>query len=325
MDIRHTKDAAARSLAAAAYPPKKLALIHTGAALGLSLVLTVVNYLLAQNIDSAPGLSGIGTRTTLSFLQTVLSLAGSVALPFWEIGILRAALCISRQESATPGTLMEGFRRAGPVLRLLLLELAVTMALIFASTQIASTLYLLTPFSDGLLEQMEIMAESTQGQLIVDEALLSQLLPNMMPIYILSAAVLLVVGIPLFYRFRMARHAIMDDGATGAFAAMKASSRMMRGNRLTLFKLDLSFWWYYGAQLLMALIAYADTLLPMMGISLPLSGDTTFFLFYGIHLLLQLVLAWTSVSYVQTAYAHSYNAFTQQLPKSSLPENKTFV
>lgn len=325
MDIRHAKAAAAQSLAVAPYHPKKLALIHTGAALGLSLVLTVVNYLLAQNIDAAPGLSGIGTRTTLSFLQTVLSLAGSIALPFWEIGILRAALCISRQESATPRTLMEGFRRAGPVLRLLLLELGVTMVLISASTQIGSTLYLLMPFSDGLMEQLAVMAEASGGQLLMDEALLVQLLPKMIPIYILSAVVLLVIGIPLFYRFRMARHAIMDDGATGAFAAMKASSRMMRGNRLTLFKLDLSFWWYYGAQLLIALIAYADSLLPMLGITLPLCGDGSFFLFYGIHLLLQLVLAWTSVSYVQTTYAHSYNAFLQKLPKPPVPENKTFV
>ena len=59
---------------------------------------------------------------------------------------------------------------------------------------------------------------------------------------------------------------------------------MMRGNRLALFKIDLSLWWYYGLILLATAVCYGEELLELAGISVDLSAGVSFFLFYGLGL-----------------------------------------
>ena len=321
MDLRTMKDAAAHSLATASYDPKKLAALHTGAALGLSLILTVINFLLTRSIDGAGGLAQLGNRAVLSTVQSLLSLAGTLALPFWEIGFLAAALRLCRRADAQPRDLAEGFRRMGPVARLYLLQFGLYLLVAFAAMQIAGVLFSFTPFLDNTLKTMQQVLEqsSSAGQAVLDEAALQAILPALIPMYVIFFLVFVVVAIPLFYRFRMASFSLMDD-APGALKAMASSSRMMRGNRLRLFKLDLSLWWYYGAQLLIAGVAYADMLLPALGISLPLSADALFFITYAVHLLLQLALAWSCASYVQTTYAHCYDALKTAVPPAPTPE-----
>ena len=114
MDIKNSRDMrkqAKDALASASYNPRKLALIHGGVMLGISLLITLVNFLLSKQIDSATGLSGLGTRTTLGTIQSILQIANTVLMPFWEIGFLAAAVNMVRKEQTGPRTLLSGFHR----------------------------------------------------------------------------------------------------------------------------------------------------------------------------------------------------------------------
>ena len=84
MDLLCTKNRARDTLNNAACDTQKLTLLHTGAALAVSLVLTLLNLLLNRQIDTTGGLAGIGTRSVLELLQSVLSLGSSIAIPFWN-------------------------------------------------------------------------------------------------------------------------------------------------------------------------------------------------------------------------------------------------
>ena len=111
------KQTAAQRLVQATYDPQRLVLLHTGAVVALTLVLSAINYILQLQIRDAGGLSGLGTRTVLSTIQMLLQLGQLLLLPFWQFGLIYAALRICRQEEATPDTLLGGFRRFGPLLR----------------------------------------------------------------------------------------------------------------------------------------------------------------------------------------------------------------
>lgn len=304
MDIRNLKSTAAERISAASYSPRRLALIHTGAAVILSLLLTIINYLLAGGMENTGGLAGIGTRSLLATAQTVLLMAGSVALPFWDFGFYRASLNITRQESATPATLLTGFRRFGPTLRLLLLRALMTVGVSLACVEAATTIFMLTPLSNGFWEQAETIIKA--GTEVTPEVVQS-LMPFLTPVYILSGILACVILIPLLYRFRLADYAIMDDDATGALAAMKKSNHLLRGKKLAMFKLDLSFWWYYGLLLLAMAVSYGDTLLPLLGLP---TSDMTTLLFAAISGAFQLLIAWRFAAYVHTTTATAYNELT---------------
>ena len=115
------KAAADQSLANASCDPKKLILIHSGALLALTLLLTVVDYLLEKGIGTTGGLSGMGLRSVLETVQTTLYVAQAVVLPFWQIGYVFVTMKLARGEQTGMTGLLEGFRRFGPVLRLQIL------------------------------------------------------------------------------------------------------------------------------------------------------------------------------------------------------------
>lgn len=326
MNPKTLKATAADVLSHAAYDPRKLAAVHTGAALLFSLILSVLNFLLTRSIDSAAGLSQLGNRAILSTAQTVLSFTGSLLLPFWEVGFIAAALRNVRNGDAAPGDLFTGFRRAGSVARLYLLQFALYLAIAFVSVQLATTVFSLTPFWQDTMMELEGVIENAiaAGQTTLSDADMAAILPKLLPIYAIAGVLMLCATVPVFYLLRMAFYALLDD-TPGAFAAMKKSFLIMRKNCITLFRLDLHFWWFYAAQLLIAAVAYLDLILPALGVQLPVSQDALFFITYGVHLVLQLLLALRFASLVQTSYAVCYDRWkTAALPKQkdvSLPED----
>ena len=314
-DKRGLKAASAEALSNACYNPQKLALIHAGAALGLSLIITIVNFILTRQIDATGGLAGMTTRSVLSTAQTLLMIGSAVVLPFWEVGFLTASIAFARKNPVGPDTLLSGFRRFWPVFRLQLLRLVLYIVLLIVCVQLATILFILTPLSDGLMNATEAMFN--EG-VTINEELIASLAPQIAPVYVVFALVFCVVAIPVLYRFRMAEFVMMDK-QVGAFRAMGMSHVMMRYNRLSLFKLDLSFWWYYGLQLAITAVGYGDTILAALGINLPISQDVAFFGFFLVHLAGQLLLAVKAQSYVQTTYATAYESL---LPEAEDPEPK---
>ena len=308
MTIQDLKNNTARSLQQAGYDPKKLALIHSGASLALSLVVTVLQFALDRGIANTGGLSGISLRTLLSTIQMTLSVSLLLLMPFWNAGFCHSALCLAQGTEATPNGLFAGFRRFLPLMRLFLLQALLYFAIALLCNNLASTIYLLTPFSGGLMEILEPMMDDPDLllEMLNNGALTQQLLPHLAGMYVITGILLAILGIPMFYRLRMAVFAMMDQPRIGALMAFGISGQLMRRHRFRLFRLDLQFWWFYLAQLVLSVIGYMDVLLPMLGISLPFQADVSFFLFYVIYLGLQLVLSWQVFARVQTTYAHFY-------------------
>lgn len=315
------KENARLSLAQASYDPKKLALLHTGAAMLGSLLISLLSYFLDLGIAGTGGLNSIGFRAVLSSAQSLLRMALTLLLPFWELGFLFAALQFSRREQVGPSSLFEGFRRFFPALRLFVLQAVLFMGVFMACMYAAYAIFMCTPYFERTYAVLKPLMETT-GELVPDKATVSAVLPTLVPMYVILGIVLLVFGAPMFYRYRMAQFALLD-GAGGAFKAMALSTKIMRGRRISLFRVDLSFWWYYALQLLIAALSYGNEILAGLGVSLPVSSTVSFWLFYGSCLALQLLVAWQFSAWVQTSYAHCYDTYRQYAAPLPQPTDPT--
>ena len=120
----------------------------------------------------------------------------------------------------------------------------------------------------------------------------------------LMGLVLLVVMIPLFYRLRLVEYSLMD-GQDKAIKNMLVSNMQMRYNCLWMFKLDVSFWWYFLLQGLAAVVAYGDVILGVQ-------GDVAYWVCFLASAAIQLVLGWKFLPYVQTSYALAYDEITKK-------------
>lgn len=306
---------AAQALNRASYNPGKLALLHTGAAVALSFVLTALNFILGRQLDTTGGLSGMGLRSVLSTAQTMLSIGSMVVMPFWEMGFVYAAIRMARGEQTGPDNLLQGFRRFGPILRLTLLQSLVYVVITILSLNISSGVFMLTPFSQPLLELME----GVYAETITAEQMMASALPALIPLYCIFGILFAALALPVAYRFRMAQYVIIDNPKIGAMAALGTSIRLMRYNRWALFRLDLTFWWFYGLQILSTVIGYADLLLPVLGTALPVSKDVAFFGCFLLHGLCQLGIAWKFASRVAVTYATAYDTLRAQAEDAPPP------
>lgn len=325
MTIRDRKDlkqTAASRLSEARFDPRLLILIHTGVSVGATLLVSVINYILQQQINSTGGLSGIGLRSILATAQSALQLACTVLLPFWEIGMLYAAMGIARKQPVYPGDLTAGFRRFGPVLRLNLLRSAVIFAVSMLCVNIGTSIFFMTPLSfpayEILLPILE--AASNNATPAVDETTLTALIHMMLPLIPILLGLFLLLVAPVLYRLRMADYLIMEDGKTGALEAMLTSWHMTKGRAFALFRLDLSFWWFYALQAAAMLLAYGDAIAEALGIALPISADLAALVCYLLYGAVMLALNWRFGSYLQTTYAVTYDTLRYQC---AMPTPKT--
>ena len=319
MDPKNIKQTAATLLDQAAYDPKKLALFYAGATAIFSLICSVLSYLLGLAADRSGGLSGLALRSMLGSGQVVLSLLSILVMPLFQMGFVFCALGNSKKESVNNRSLLEGFRRWGAVLRLNVLLVLVLAGMTMACFYIAALVFTFSPFSASLDTAMQpILNDPTVTE--ITEELIYQMLPYMGWLFVMFGIALLVVGLPFYYRYRMCELALMD-GAPGALAAVKQSKILSRNRRWGMFKLDLSFWWFYLAQLLISLLAYGHELLTALGVTLPISADASSWIFYIAALGIQVLFTWQFAAYYQTSCALYYTQLKEvvatkpQLPK----------
>lgn len=290
--------------------PKKLMLLHTAVSLGATLLVTTLGFLISRMIADTGGLSGMDTRTILSTAQSVLELAVIMLLPFWEIGILRAALNWRKGYAADFGHLTEGFRRFGSVFGLQFWSGALYIAVGFAAFYFSMFLFLMTPWAKAIEDVYSQLPQvSTMEELLerMTPELAGQLAKTMLPMFVLFGLLFAAVCIVLFYRMRFADFFVMEGD--GGVKAIVKSFQLTRGNCLQIFKLDLHFWWFYLLQGLSVALSYGDGLLSAAGVNLPLGPDGNFFLFYVLGILMQTVLFWQYNSERLTAYALAFDAF----------------
>lgn len=314
MNIRNLKElrhAARQSLASNTGNPRTTALIYGGISCLLGLAATLASWFLSNRIADTGGLSNIGLRSVLSTVVYILPFIQVFVMMAITLGYSALTLDIARNRPARPETLLEGFYRFFPLLRCALLQSLIFLGVGLVCMYVSSWLFMILPVSDAFYEVMEPYLSSLtvmDSSMVMDEALLEAAAATMTPMLWIFAAVFCLVALPIVYQYRMVQYALADHHRPGALAAMRASRFMLRGNRFALFRLDLSFWWYYLLQILATVICYGDILLPMMGVVLPWSNTVSYFLFYILSLALQMVVYYCFLNRVQVTYATAYEA-----------------
>ena len=312
MDIRNTramKHFAAERLAGAPME-KKIVLIYSALTLGTALLGVALQYALGLQIDQMGGLSQIGTRTILSTIQSMLPLVQSVVAMCLEIGYVAAMLRIARGQYSLPNTLRLGFARFWALMRCTVIQGLVYAGLLIAAVYLASMIFVSSPWGEPFQAVLDTLTGGTSlmnPQVALDDAAITQLLPTMVPMVILTVILTCLFVIPVSYRFRMANYVIIDKPAVGAMAALRESRKMMRGKCLKLLKLDLSYWWYALLTAVAACVGNLDRWLLAAGITLPVSEEVAYFGFYAVYLALLLALYYFLRNRVEVTYSLFYD------------------
>lgn len=246
--------------------PKKVVLVYAGIVALSSLVVTVVQDLLDGQISQTGGIQNIGTRSMLTTADTVLTIAQLLLVMCLTLGYTGSMLRIARGQYASPNSLKAGGERIWVLLRTRLLQILIMTAAAFALCFLVINVCLLTPLSNRVIAVMgTVSAEELLSNGLALIALYSAMLPIML--------IYLVALVPLLWYFsctyRMVDYLLIDRPQLGAFGVLRESRRMMQGNMKMMFRVDLSFWWYYLLQALVSMLIYLNMVLAPFAIGLP--------------------------------------------------------
>ena len=302
------KNAAER--VAAAEQSKNIVLIYTGTVTALTLLVTVINYVLNLQIAQLGGLSNMGLRSVLSTVQSVLPVVQSLVIMALDLGYIAAMLRIARQQYASPQTLKLGFDRFFVLLRYTLIQGIIYGLAALAAFWISMQIFLVTPLSNTMMSMLseDMLDPNVLMGYLQDPVFSANITTSMVPLLLIFSGVYLLLFLPICYSMRMAKYVIIDKPGMGAMYALRESRKMMKGSCIRLFKLDVSLWWWYAITLGSTALCYGDALLPMAGISLPFSETVSYFLFYGLFLAAQFAAWFFLRNRVEVVYAQAYNA-----------------
>lgn len=316
MDIRQTKhwgkEARKRLQGAPQY--RRITLIYAGILLGMSVLVTAAQYLLDGQIAKTTGLSGMGTRTMLSTVQTLLPIGQTLVALCLELGFVSAMLRIARGQGVSGHSLRLGFERFWLLIRTELLQEALYVAISIPVAYLGVALYALSPLSKPLMQAM--MPLLTQETLVLEDAVLDQLMSAMVPCLIFCAVLVCLVMLVVSYRYRMVDYLVIDRPGIGAVAALRESRKRMKGHCWQLFRLDLKLWWYHGLTLLATVICSLDVLLSLVNVSVPMNAEVFSWLCYGAYLVLLFGICYFLKPGVEVQYGFAYDAICPRQPES---------
>ena len=311
---KELKTQARERLSQAAYSPKKLTLWYSGMVLGLNLLSVLLSWITGMMAENTGGLSGMDTRAVLDTVSTVFSLAVQIVTPLLTMGFLYCCVRLARQTDVQPKTLAMGFRRWAVILRHGLLVGGIFLAVLYLAIQIGSIIFMFLPSSQTALDMMYALMEDPavlEGDL--SPALLEQLVDAFMPVYIISGILFIVAFLPLSYRLRLSNYRIMEDAPVGAVKAVLGSNKLMKGSCWALFRLDLSFWWFYLLQtalsVSMAVVSLALTL-----------SDGWYTAISAVYAAATLALEYFALAHVQTTYALFYQKMLEKANTPAQPQ-----
>jgi len=290
---------------------QKIVVIYAALALGLTALVTVVSHVLGLQIDNYGGLSNLGKRTMLSSMQSMLPMLQSLLTMCLDLGYIAAMLRIARGMYTSPQTLRLGFDRFWLLLRCSIFKGLIMTGVMFASMYFGILIYMMTPFSDsavGIITPLVSQTSVLNTGIVIDDATYALLMKAMLPAFAICGLLMLVLGGPVFYNYRMVNYVIIDKPGMGAMRALSESKKMMRHNRLQLLKLDISLWWYYLPTAAAMVICYGDVLLPMLGVELPVSETVAFFGFYALYLAASFAVHFFLRNRAEVCYALAYDA-----------------
>ena len=247
MVIQNYRDIKARANKTLSYTPwdvKKLALVFGLVSLGVGPLLIGVDVLLLKAMENAQGLSGLGLSSMLETVSSLLSYAWNIFILLWSPGILYCGLMLLREQDPWPKGLFRGFKKWTGILKyiILLVVFGIVLVLVISPIIAALSVSFMGEFVEFISKMPETEAEMLAYMESVPDA---QLIRMMLPMLIMMGVVMLAVIIPLSYRLRLVQLIIMDEEKIGAREAIRFSFRLTKGSCWQLFRLDLSFWWYY--------------------------------------------------------------------------------
>ncbi len=304
------KQQAQKALESPQPAPGRVAAIHTAVIVGAAVILTALQFLLSLPTP-AGGLSNMGASAFWETLQTLLSLANSLLLPFWQAGLVFCAILWAGGQSARPRQLTQGFRRWGPLLRLYLLKGILLLPLLMVSGYVSSFLFLLTPLSRNLMGILEPLASAEDPLTALSQLPTAQLFGGLLPLFVIMGILMCALFVAVMYRCRLADYLILSGVTNSALLALGLSRQILKGYVMEMLRLDLSFWWFYGASLALNLLM----LLPAF--ALPVSRTALSLVCYGVYLAGTFLLYWKARAQVETVYALYFLEKTPPMPENS--------
>ena len=305
--IHHT---AANALNQAGRDGKMLFLCYSGITTVLSLLSLAISYVLDLRIAQTGGLSNMDLRSVLSTIQSVLPIAQIIISSCLGFAYQQNVLSMARSQGADYRTLPSGFRHFFLLFRLALLQTLIYIAVALVAVQLSSIIFTFTPYAQVYFDAVEPLVNSMSvlGTVpTLDEATTTAILEACMPAVWIFVGVLLLLALPVYFRYRMSMFCLADNPRMGAFMAMHKSRIMMRRHCFNLLKLDFTMWWFYLLQVLITLILYSDLLLPILGSQLPWSQNASAYLFNGFAVLIQFAVYYFTLNRVNVTYAVAYD------------------
>lgn len=297
--------------------PKKVVLVYSAIVALSALAVNVVQFILDSQISKTGGLQNIGTRSALSTLSSVLPLVQTLVLMCLGLGYTAAVLRLARRQYASEKTLKAGFERFWLLLRARLLQALIYGGIAFLLSYVAMAIFMLSPFSSRLSSlalSLSAAGAITPEALLNNTALLASAYEALMPMMVIYCILLVIVVWAVSYRFRLVDYLLIDQPQLGALSALRTSRQKMKGHIKELFKLDISFWWYYLLRALSAGLIYLDMVLAILGVQLPLSSTASFFGVILAYLGSDFALNYFFLNRVEMAYALFYDILNPQQP-----------
>ena len=290
----------------------RIVMIFAGIVLGLCGVMTLADLAISLQMDKNGGLSGMGNRATLAAIQNVLPIVQTFVTLCLEIGYLAAILRVARGQYVSPNTLRLGFDRLWVLVRLSLIKGLIFMGLGIGTLYASVLIFMLTPLSRPVMELLTPMVEGASilgsGSMVLDDASILAVSQALTPAMVIWAVVFALLAIPLLYRFRLDQYIIIDKPGIGAVAALRESRKLMRGNCISFFLLDVKQWYYYLAMAIASAVSYGSERLAALGLELPLPGIAVYLIFLALYLALTFLAYRFLRGQVETVYALAYDS-----------------
>ena len=296
--------------------PKKLVYTYAGISLGLSLVLTMLNLWLENEISGTGGLSNLGTRAIFSTVQQAAPVLLGILVMCLDLGYLSGMMRIARGLYADHTSLKAGLQKFWPLMRLSILQYLIYAGLGILAVQLGGLIFAMTPWAESAMEM--VLALTTVDSAALSEADIMLLLSRMAPMYLIAGILYLAILIPFLYKLRFATFCLLDDPSGRALAAIRTSSKLMRRRFLPMLKVDLSLWLYHAGKVLVLLTLFSDLILGLLGIPLPLEESLFLILVNVLSAVMQFLLYVTLRNKAEAVYLTAYDRLRDK-PKEGGP------
>lgn len=314
-DRRALKESAGQILEQNRDAAKRAVLVYAGTAALIPFAVQLINLFLGNLISDTSGIGSFQTRSTLETVRTVLELVGSVLPSFIYLGYLYVLLQFSESKPTQDGMLLQGFRNFWPVLRLMLLRYLLNYAVMMGGMIVGAVVVSFTPLVQPLVDAMLPYVESLE----LSEAAMLEIMEAGAPCMILVMLFGLVPVILLNYRLRMTYYALMEYPEHGAIHAMSQSFRITKGHCLRIFRLELSYWWYYLAQGAALALMFGALVPVLLGIELPVSTDVLVLIFEAVALAVLFAVQYLAANKVEMTFVQAYQELKQEQITPTFP------